>query len=117
MAKRASGSAARDRARAAKAALDAKRAERDRQIEDATTRYYQADETLGEAREAMERAEAARIEALVGLLDLGESAANIEALTGCTSADVSAARRLRKADGASSASETTPSDDAATHHA
>lgn len=84
---------ARERARRAKAELDAKRAEHDRKIEDAAAEFYSALDAEAAARDALDAAQANKVAAVAALLQLGQSVEDTAALCGV---EVSEVRVLRK---------------------
>jgi len=84
---------ARERARAAKAVLDAERRDHEKAVEDATTTYYEAEDARDAAMAALEDADTARGAAVQSLLDLGEPPARVAVLVGLTAAEV---RKLRR---------------------
>ncbi len=84
---------ARERARAAKAVLDAERRDHEKAVEDATTTYYEAEDARGAAIAALEDADTARGAAVQSLLDLGEPPARVAVLVGLTAAEV---RKLKR---------------------
>ncbi len=84
---------AREKARSAKAALDAARVEHDKKVEDAATGYYSAIEQAEAAQAALAAATTARAAALVTLIELGEPNETIEALCeGVSATELRAAR-------------------------
>lgn len=85
--------AAREKARSAKAALDAQRAEHDRLLEEATTEYYVAVEEAENARSEVVAAEDRQVQALRRLVNAGENNETIAALTGATLTAVRSARK------------------------
>lgn len=89
---------ARDRARAARAKLDADRAARDRRIEESATAYYVALEAREAAEEAAREAEASMAAAVAALLGEGESVERVAALCEISDGDVRRLRRLAAAD-------------------
>lgn len=84
---------ARERARAAKAVLDAERRDHEKSVEDATTTYYEAQDARDAAMAALEDADTARGAAVQTLLDLGEPPARVAVLVGLSVAEV---RKLRR---------------------
>lgn len=89
---------ARDRARAARARLDADRAARDRRIEESATAYYAGLEAREAAEAAAREAETAMAGAVAALLGEGESIERVAALCDTTEADVRRLRRLAATD-------------------
>lgn len=85
--------AARNRAREAKAKLDAERESRERKIEQVTTTFYLADGQADDARDALAAADAKRGGAVVELMDLEVATPEIAALCGI---DVKEVRALAK---------------------
>lgn len=96
---------ARERARAAKAKLDAERAERDKKIEAAATDFYVAAGLVEDLEQQIEDARGSMSAAVVALGDLGEPVDRIAALCGVTAPEV---RALKKA---GSKKKTGPADD------
>ncbi len=90
---------ARDRARAAKAKLDAADRDHQKRVEDAVITFYEADDARDAATEAMAAADTARAAAITTLSELKESITRIASLTGL---DPSEVRKLKR---------TTPSPD------
>ncbi len=84
---------ARERARAAKAVLDAERHDHEKAVEDATTTYYEAQDARDAAATALKDADTARGSAVQALLDLGEPPARVAALVGLTTTEV---RKLKR---------------------
>jgi hypothetical protein len=84
---------ARERARAAKAVLDAERRDHEKAVEDATTTYYEAQDARDTAITALEAADTACGVAVQALLDLGEPPARVAVLVGLTAAEV---RKLKR---------------------
>lgn len=99
---------ARARARQAKAELDAQRVERDRLIVDATTAFYEADESLAKARAAAEMAEQQRAATVGQLFDLRQTEAEVATLCGLGIKEV---RELRRKAAATKQSSATDADD------
>lgn len=97
---------ARARARAAKAVLDARRAEQDRLVVDATTSFYEGVAALEAAQAALAAAEQQRAAAVGVLAGLGQSDEQIGVLCGL---DVKDARDLRRL--AASGEEAVPAGD------
>ena len=93
MVKASEAMSARARARQAKAALDAERAEQDRMIVDTTTEYYEAEEALEAAQVAVRDAELTRQRAIWGLSELGQTDEQIAVLCGLTTKEVREVRR------------------------
>ncbi len=89
---------ARERARAAKAVLDAECRDHEKSVEDATTTYYEAQDARDTAIAALEEADTARGAAVQSLLDLGEPPARIAVLVGLSVAEVRKLRRTTTAD-------------------
>ena len=96
---------ARERARRAKAELDAKRAEHDRKIEDAAAEFYSAVDAEAAARDALEAALAGKVAAVGELFRLGQSVEDSAALCGV---EVSEVRVLRKQAAASKSTDEQP---------
>lgn len=90
--------AAREKARSAKAALDAQREEHDRLVEEATTEYYVAIQEAEDARSEVVAAEERQVQALHRLITAGETNETIVALTGATATTVRAARKGMRVD-------------------
>jgi phage terminase small subunit len=84
---------ARERARAAKAKLDAEERDHRKLVEDAVVIYYESEDARDAAHEALAAAETARAAAVNTLSDLGESVARIASLTGL---DPSEVRKLKR---------------------
>jgi len=84
---------ARERARAAKAVLDAERRDHEKAVEDATTPYYEAQDARDTAMAALEDADTARGAAVQALLDLGEPPTRVAVLVGLTATEV---RKLKR---------------------
>ena len=93
---------ARERARLAKATLDAERATREKRIEDAATKFYVAADQRDGALAKVSEAESAMSRAIASLVTHDETVERIAALCGIQTSEV---RRLRKlsADTASAA--------------
>jgi uncharacterized iron-regulated protein len=93
---------ARERARLAKATLDAERATREKRIEDAATEFYVAADQRDGALAKVSEAESAMSRAIASLVTQDETVERIAALCGIQTSEV---RRLRKlsADTASAA--------------
>lgn len=103
MAKRGAVSA-RQRAREARAALDAERIAREKLVDERVVGYLEAVDTvsdavaaLEEAQERLRLAEAECVGALGRVLVVEKDAAVVRALTGATQAQVTEARKARKA--------------------
>lgn len=94
MVKSAAAMSARARARQAKAQLDARRAEQDRLVLDATTAFYEAVEALSEARAAVVAAEQRRAGSVAKLAGLGQTDDHIATLCDITAKEARDARRL-----------------------
>jgi len=88
---------ARERARAAKAVLDAERRDHEKSVEDATTTYYEAEDARDAAVTALEDADTARGAAVQALLDLGEPPTRVAVLVGLTATEVRKLKRKRSA--------------------
>jgi len=101
---------ARERARAAKAVLDAERRDHEKAVEDATTTYYEAQDARDTAMAALEDADTARGAAVQSLLDLGEPPARIAVLVGLSVAEV---RKLRRTTTTTDDNDKSPEQDAA----
>ena len=84
---------ARSRARAAKARLDAERIERDKRIEDATTKFYAADDAVAQLKESLSTAESERDQYVIELLDLGESVDRVSVLTELPATEIRKVKR------------------------
>ena len=89
---------ARERARAAKAVLDAERRDHEKAVEDATTTYYEAQDARDAAMAALEAADTARSVAVQSLLDLGEPPARVAVLVGLSAAEVRKLKRTAAAE-------------------
>ncbi len=89
---------ARERARAAKAVLDAERRDHEKAVEDATTTYYEAQDDCDTAITALEAADTARGVAVQSLLDLGEPPAHVAVLVGLSAAEVRKLKRTAAAE-------------------
>ncbi len=84
---------ARERARAAKAKLDADERDHQKLVEDGVIAYYEAEDAREAAVDAMEAAETARAAAVNTLSELNESVTRIASLTGL---DASEVRKLKR---------------------
>ena len=84
---------ARERARLAKATLDAERATREKRIEDAATEFYVAADQRDGALAKVSEAESAMSRAIASLVTQDETVERIAALCGIQTSEV---RRLRK---------------------
>jgi DNA-directed RNA polymerase specialized sigma24 family protein len=84
---------ARERARAAKAKLDAEERDHQKLVEDAVVSYYEGEDARDAAHEALAAAETARAAAVNALSELGESVTRIASLTGL---DASEVRKLKR---------------------
>src|ERR1035437_2629363 len=84
---------ARERARLAKATLDAERATREKRIEDAATEFYVAADQRDGALAKVSEAEPKRSRAIASLVTHDETVERIAALCGIQTSEV---RRLRK---------------------
>ncbi len=84
---------ARDRARAAKATLDAAERDHQKRVEDAVVGFYEADDAREAATDAVAAAETARAAAITTLSELKESITRIASLTGL---DPSEVRKLKR---------------------
>ena len=84
---------ARERARLAKATLDAERATREKRIEDAATEFYAASDQRESALVKVSEAESAMSTAIASLVTQDETVERIAALCGIQASEV---RRLRK---------------------
>ncbi len=100
---------ARERARAAKAVLDAERRDHEKAVEDATTTYYEAQDAHDAAAAALEDADTARGAAVQSLLDLGEPPAHVAVLVGLTTTEV---RKLKRTAAAAEDSNKNPGQEA-----
>lgn len=96
---------ARRRAREAKARADAERIEREKQVEEVVTAYYTAALEAETLREDLDAAVRRGDEAMVQLLDLGESRERVALLTGASTREVGGARRRLAAKSDADASE------------
>lgn len=111
---------ARERARAAKARLDAEERDHQKLVEDAVVSYYEGDDARDAAHEALAAAETARAAAVNTLAELGESVTRIASLTGLDTTEVRKLKRTattpdKDGDGAAvSDVEQTASDDPST---
>lgn len=111
---------ARERARAAKARLDAEERDHQKLVEDAVVSYYEGDDARDAAHEALAAAETARAAAVNTLAELGESVTRIASLTGLDATEVRKLKRTattpdKDGDGAAvSDVEQTASDDPST---
>ncbi len=85
---------ARERARAAKAKLDADERDHQKLVEDGVIAYYEAEDALESAADAATAAEVARAAAVNTLVELNESVSRIASLTGL---DASEVRKLKRA--------------------
>jgi len=88
----------RERARAAKAVLDAERRDHEKSVEVATTTYYEAQDARDTALTALEDADTARGAAVQALLDLGEPPARVAVLVGLSVAEVRKLKRTAAAE-------------------
>jgi hypothetical protein len=93
---------ARERARLAKATLDAERATREKRIEDAATEFYVAADQRDGALAKVSEAESAMSRAIASLVTHDETVERIAALCGIQTSEVRRLRKLR-ADTASAA--------------
>ncbi len=84
---------ARERARTAKAKLDAEERDHHKLVEDAVVSYYEGEDARDAAHEALATAETARAAAVNALSELGESVTRIASLTGL---DASEVRKLKR---------------------
>jgi hypothetical protein len=84
---------ARERARAAKAALDASERDHHKLVEDAVVAYYESEDAKEAAIDALAAAETARASTVNALSELGESVPRIASLTGL---DASEVRKLKR---------------------
>lgn len=85
---------ARERARTAKARLDAQRADREKRVEDAATDFYTASDLRDEALAEIARREQEMAEAIDTLQTDGENFERIAELCGTTTSEVRRLRRL-----------------------
>ena len=85
---------ARERARAAKAKLDAEQRDHGKRVEDAVTAYYDADDQRSAAVAALDTADHNRATAVKTLTDLNEPPKRIAALVGLSTAELRKLRRL-----------------------
>ncbi len=92
--KTASKVSARERARAAKARLDAQRAEREKRIEDAATVFYEATDRRDVALAEVTVQENAMAQAVMALQADGETVERIAELCGTSPAEIRRLRRL-----------------------
>lgn len=104
---------ARERARAAKAVLDAERRDHEKAVEDATTTYYEAQDARDTAIAALEEADTARGAAVQSLLDLGEPPARVAVLVGLSVAEVRKLRRTTTTTADDNDNDKSPEQDAA----
>lgn len=93
--------AARTKARQAKAALDAQRAEHDRLVVDAATEFYEAADALAAAQAAVAAAEQQRMRSVARLSQLGQTDDQVATLCDLPVKDV---RELRRRSAAAEAS-------------
>ena len=84
---------ARERARAARAKLDAEERDHQKLVEDAVVSYYEGEDARDAAHEALAAAENARAAAVNVLSELGESVTRIASLTGLDATEV---RKLKR---------------------
>jgi DNA-directed RNA polymerase specialized sigma24 family protein len=84
---------ARERARAAKARLDAEERDHQKLVEDAVVSYYEGEDARDAAHEALAAAETGRAAAVNAISELGESVTRIASLTGL---DASEVRKLKR---------------------
>ncbi len=84
---------ARERARAAKAKLDAEQRDHEKLVEDAVTAYYDAEDKRAAAAAALAAADTARAAAVKTLTDLNEPPKRIAALVGLSPVEI---RKLRR---------------------
>ena len=84
---------ARERARAAKAKLDAEERDHQKLVEDAVVSYYEGEDARDAAHEALAASENARAAAVNVLSELGESVTRIASLTGLDATEV---RKLKR---------------------
>ena len=108
---RSEGISARDRARQARIALDKKRAEQMRSVEEATLGFFKAEEAAEAARAQLEDAERDRAVAVQRLGELGVKNAEVADMLGLTEKEVRALAKV-KLDGIEQ--DELPSGDAAT---
>lgn len=99
---------ARDRARAAKAKLDADERDHQKLVEDGVIAYYEAEDAREAAVEALAAAETARAAAVNTLSELSETVSRIAILTGLDASEVRKLKRTagttdKTADGAAAA--------------
>lgn len=87
---------ARDRARAAKAKLDADERDHQKLVEDGVIAYYEAEDAQEAAVDALAAAETARAAAVNTLSELSETVSRIAILTGL---DASEVRKLKRTAG------------------
>jgi len=104
---------ARERARAAKAVLDAERRDHEKSVEDATTTYYEAQDARDAAMAALEDADTVRGAAVQTLLDLGEPPARVAVLVGLSLAEVRKLRRTTTTTADDNDNDKSPEQDAA----
>lgn len=84
---------ARERARAAKAKLDAQQRDHEKLVEDAVTAYYDADDQRTAALAALTAADDGRAAAVTTLVELNEAPQRIAALVGLSTTEI---RKLRR---------------------
>lgn len=87
MARTADRITARERARAARTALDAARERRDTQIEEAAAQFFEASDEIDEVRRSLDALDERRRDAVAALVGLKEPPARIVALLGIDSAE------------------------------
>jgi len=90
---------ARERARQARLRIDAEREERDRKIEETAAAYFTAADEHAEVTAQLEAIESRMRDAVIQLLDLGETKNRVAALLGIETRDV---RRMRTEHGQAS---------------
>ncbi|MGL5829876.1 MAG: hypothetical protein ACRC0L_09955 [Angustibacter sp.] len=102
---------ARERARSAKAELDAQRAEREKKIEDAAANYYEAEDAIREADEARSLAQLRAAQAIAELIDVhDEPADRVAALCGLTVPKVRALRKQALKEAAAEVEDSPPAE-------
>jgi hypothetical protein len=109
---------ARERARSAKAELDAQRAEHEKKIEDAAASYYEAEDAIREADEARSQAQLQAAQAIAELVDdHGEPVDRVAALCGLTVPKVRALRKQALEEAAGESDESPAADTVTTQTA
>lgn len=101
---------ARERARKAKARLDAQRADHDRKVEAAATQFFEAQGDHEQALEAAASADAAMVSAVGEMVELGLTNAQISMLCELAETEVRAARKRARELASSAGQESLPDD-------